>query len=165
MTKELSTQADIPTHKLTLRISEDRYKTFYVTELQAERLAKGINGSDQFISLSKDVDPDAPSYYPKYGSRLERLTKAEMKARQERYDRVVETYVEEKQEEKKKFESEKVDAWINENPEAWEQKKQESFVKMKSTPMFSSASDVVQSVLVRMEARRMVHAQIIKPTP
>lgn len=162
MKKELSTLADVPTHKLTVKLEDGRFKVFYVTEKQAERLQIGINGSDKFICLSKDVDKDAPSYYPKYGSWLERIPKEEQKARQERYDHSITKMTDEHNEQVKKFESEKVDKWIDENPEAWETKKQDAFVKLKAGTMFNGASDVVQSVLVRMEARRMVHDQIIE---
>lgn len=162
MNQELATQADIPSHKLTLKREDGTFKQFYLTEKQAFVISKTINAPDQFIVLPKDIDRDSPSFYPKRGAWLERISKDEQEARMKKYDRAVDAVAEAKQEEAKKFESGKVDKWIEENPEAWEQKKQDAFVKMKSGTLFNGASDVVQSVLVRMEARRMVHADITK---
>jgi hypothetical protein len=164
MTKELVTAADIPTHKLTVKTEDGRFKVFYVSEKQAIVLRAGINGNDKFICLSKDVDKDAPSFYPKWGACLEKISREEAESRMRRYENTVSSVIDEQKEQAKKFESEKVDAWIQQNPEAWEQKRKDAFVKLKSGNMFSGASEVVQSVLIRMEARRIVHAEITKPT-
>lgn len=165
MTKELITQADIPTHRLSIMVDKDHFKTFFVSEKQAEMLWEGINGKDNFICLSKDVDKDAPSFYPKFGARLERLSKEEIRSRQEAYDRSLKTHVEEKVEQKKKFDSEKVDGWIAANPDAWEDRKKAAFEKLSKSTMFLGATDIVQGVLVRMDARRILHEDITKPTP
>lgn len=165
MTKELVTSADIPSHKLTVKTEDGRFKVFYCTEKQATIIRNGINGADKFLCLPKDIDKDAPTFYPKYGACLEKISKEELESRKKRYDTTVSKVNEQEQEKAKKFESAKVDEWITANPEGWKISLKAAAEKLSSTPIFKSASEVVQSVLVRMEARRNVHDQIIKPTP
>lgn len=69
-----SLTTDIATHKLTVKLEDmGKFKTFYLTEKEAEWISKTINGPEQFIVLSKAADPNAPSAYPKRGAWLERM--------------------------------------------------------------------------------------------
>lgn len=82
---DLVTSKGTPTHRLTVKLEDGTFRTFYLLEQEAEWIATAVNGVDPFIVLPKTIDPAAPSFYPKRGAWLERMKPEEVEARQRRY--------------------------------------------------------------------------------
>ena len=81
MNTQLTTQSDIPTHKLVLRVGGDgEIKTIYLTKKQALGVAANINSKDQFI-----VFRETGEVYPKFAASLTLLTEEEKSMRRNAY--------------------------------------------------------------------------------
>lgn len=153
MTTELATTQDAPTHRLTIKLEDGSYKIFHLNEKQAEWLAQNINSPDRFIVLPKNVDKDAPQFYPKTWATLERMSAEEIEQRRSRYAKAVQTEQEKAAEAKKREEQKVVRAWIDANPEEFADMRKKAAEKLASMPgIFHAASDGTKRSLVYFEA-------------
>lgn len=108
----LTSPQDQPTHRLTLKLEDGTFRTFFLTPKEAEWMARNINSNDPFIQLPAAVDPAAPSFYPKRGAWMERMSAEEIAARKKRYSVPAET----KEDYTKKKRNQEVIAWSKNNP-------------------------------------------------
>lgn len=160
---QLVTEQGVPTHRLIVKLDDGTFKTFFLTEKEADWMANHINSSDQFIKLPRSVDPNAPSFYPKRGAWMEKMTREEIQSRAESYARSkAVTDVKNEEEEKKKREmSEKVKKWITENPGGWEKKLDEAAKELSGKKgIFHSASKETKKNLVKFHAMYLVSEMI-----
>lgn len=162
MTHELATAQDAPTHRLSIKLEDGSYRTFHLSEKQAEWLAQNINSPDRFIVLPKSVDKDAPQFYPKTWATLERMSDEEIAARANRYRKAIQSAEEKADEEQKKKDQAVVRDWIAANPEEFEAMKQQAETKLKNSPgMFHAASAGTKESLIFWEAMRAVYASLL----
>lgn len=78
MTTELVREEDCPTHRLSIE-TKNGFKTFYLTKKEAQWISDHINDPAQFIVLPPTIDKNAPTFYPKHGAVLERMTEDEIR--------------------------------------------------------------------------------------
>lgn len=162
MTTELATAQDAPTHRLSIKLEDGSYRTFHLSEKQAEWLAQNINSPDRFIVLPKSVDKDAPQFYPKTWATLERMSDDEIRARANRHRKAIRSAEELADEEQKKKDQATVREWIASHPEEFEAMKQQAETKLKGSPgMFHAASDGTKQSLIYWEAMRAVYASLL----
>lgn len=162
MTRELATAQDAPTHRLSIKLEDGSYRTFHLSEKQAEWLSQNINSPDRFIILPKSVDKDAPQFYPKTWATLERMSDDEIAARSNRYRKAIKTAEEKADEEQKRKDQETVREWIASHPEEFESMKQQAETKLRNTPgMFHAASEGTKVSLIYWEAVRAVYASLL----
>lgn len=163
MTHEISTTKDTPTHRLNIKLEDGSYRTFHLSESQADWLAKNINSPDRFIVLPKSVDKDAPQFYPKTWATLERMSDDEIAARKNRYMKSIQTAEEKADEEQKKKDQALVREWIETHPKEFEVMKDQATEKLtKNTGMFHAASTGTKQSLIYWEAVRSVYAHLLK---
>lgn len=156
---QLITQKDMPTHKLIVKLEDGTFRHFYLNPRQAQAIANSINGIEQFICLPKDIDSNSPTFYPKRGAWMEKMSKEELQARLEAYGRskaVVDAKTEAEEAEKRE-QSRMVRAWVDAHPQEWkkylEQAAKELPNKLK---IFNSASKGAKKSLIKAEAMSLV---------
>lgn len=162
MTQELATAQDTPTHRLSIKLDDGSYRTFHLSEKQAEWLAQNINSPDRFIVLPKTVDKDAPQFYPKTWATLERMSDDEIAARSNRYRKAMQSAEAKADLEQKRKDQEVVRAWIEAHPEEFAAMKEEAAVRLRqSKGMFHAASAGTKDSLIHWEAMRAVYASLL----
>lgn len=163
MTHDLATAQDVPTHRLSIKLEDGSYRTFHLSEKQAEWMAQNINSADRFIVLPKSVDKDAPQFYPKTWATLERMTDDEIAARSNRYRKAIRSAEEKADEEQKKKDQALVREWIETHPKEFEVMKDQATEKLTKNPgMFHAASTGTKQSLIYWEAVRSVYAHLLK---
>lgn len=162
MTNELATAQDAPTHRLSIKLEDGSYRTFHLSEKQAEWLAQNINSPDRFIVLPKSVDKDAPQFYPKTWATLERMSDEEIRARANRHRKAIRSAEELADEEQKKKDQATVRAWIEANPKEFEAMKEQAAMKLRNSPgMFHAASEGTKESLIYWQAMRDLYASLL----
>lgn len=152
---------DTPTHKLIVKLEDGTFKTFYLTEKEATWMASVINGVDRFIVLPKTIDPAAPSFYPKQGATMSRMSREELDARATRYINMAKPVRDEEVEKAKAESTAKVRAWVKEHPQEFEQMEREAEERLAAQKgMFHIASKNVKRNLIRYEALRALWAKM-----
>ncbi len=160
MSTALTRAEDAPTHKLTIKLDEGSYKVFYLTEKEADWMAKNINSPDRFISLPKSIDSEAPSFYPKTWARMGKMTHEEIESRRNRYVNP-EKIIDAEKEKKQKEETALVRSWIDGHPTEYESLLNKALETLSGRPgMWHSASKGVKKSLVQWEAWRMVYEMV-----
>lgn len=168
MTTSIITQQDIPSHRLSIKIFEDEdgqeHRVFYLNEKQAEWLAKNINSADRFIVLPKEVDPNAPSFYPKTWARMEKMTNEEIEARRDKYMNIVDKIKDENIKKERSEAAMKVRKWIQDHPTEWEDSLLLTEAELKSNKggHYSFASENIKKSLVWYESMRKLDLEINK---
>lgn len=158
---DLVTLKDVPTHRLTVKLEDGSFKVFYITEQEAVWLTKSINSVEPNLILPKSIDPAAPSFYPKRGSWMERMTKEEITARSRRYAHTTSTIRDQVSESRKKEDNAKARAWIEANPEQFLIMQREAEKKLNdSKGIYHSASDGTKACLIKYEALRNVYVKL-----
>lgn len=152
---------DTPTHKLVVRLDDGTFRAFYLTEEEAVWVARNINTVEPNLVLPRSIDPNAPSFYPKRGAWMERMSQAEIATRRARYADKARASVSvggsEAAEAAKREKSSRIRAWVKGHPGDFERMQHEAEDRLRNGKgMFNSASRGVRRNLVRFEAYRAV---------
>lgn len=159
----LVTDKDVPTHRLTLKLEDGSFRTFHLTPAEADWMARNINSVDPFIQLPKSVDPNGPSFYPKRGAWMERMSADEMQARRTRHTAAA-APKENDVERKKRNAS--ISKWIAANPKEYEKLRAESQQRLEQQGGFYKiAKRATREHLARYEAMRAIEAILFPIQP
>ena len=152
---------DAPTHKMTVKLEDGTYRVFHLTEKEAVWFADNINSvhpNIAFTNAHRHIDPNAPSFYPKRGAWLERMSRAEVEERHRRYVQSKRAEVDAEEAERAKAERSKaIRAWVKANPEEFARMEREAAERLlQGRGMYHSASKPVKQYLAHYEALRAV---------
>lgn len=154
MNRDVVTAKRMVSHRLIIKLDDGSFRSFLLNIYQADMIAANINSVEPFIVLPDDIDPDSPTFYPKRGAWMEKLTEDEKIAYARRHDRRPESNV---QDELKAAESKRVHDWIETHAEEFGHMREDAELKLlNSKGIFHSASKNVKENLIWWEARRMV---------
>lgn len=153
MTKEITTQKDIPTHILSVKIENDEYKTFWLTSKEADIIWKNINSTDRFIQFSNTRE-----FYPKTGAILRKITDEEKRKR----ERVYETNAaiirqEQKMKKEREQKEQEIQKWIKEN----EKEYKKILTELKKMSDIERLSKIVSEETINQVVTSQAKAKII----
>ncbi len=161
MNKSLVTKRDIPTHKFVTKVDGD-WKTFYLTQAQADKIAANINSPAWYIVLSKNIDPDAPRCYPKgKETYIEPLNKEEREKMYKKYMYSAEEIKKEEEDKKSEENRKNVREWIAGHPEEFEKIQEKVKEEIKNDRLYNSGSERTREALVKCKARIFVSEKIL----
>ena len=152
---------DFPTHKLTVRLEDGTFRIFRLNGRQAQFIVEHINSVEQFIVLPRDIDPDAPTAYPKRGAWVEKMSAEELEAGRRRYADSTRAFMNAEQEAAvsaaRAERTKAIRAWIGKHPEHFERMKMRAAAALVvAGGMYHHASKSVKASLAHYEAMRAV---------
>lgn len=152
---------EIKTQKLTIPLkSKNGFKIFYITEEQANTLAKAINSNERFIVLSPETTGKGVEFYPKDYVTLETIDKDDLEnLHKKSYAKRQNEEIQKKEQENKIKKQKKISDFMYKNPKEYDFLINTKIKNLKESLPFSSK---ITEHKIKLLATGIVHDLILK---